>query len=263
MAIRILESNNERITFKEGAMLNKFAFVNQNGFLTTSPITIDSGTPNVLRISAGYLAIQGYRIQLTEDELITFTGTPANKTEYWIIGSLEVFEDDEIEFNFLKVLPNYSFRLDDLTVSAGVYQVVVAKVFWDGTTLTDLSVPFRNLSYYNDLTKYLPLSGGQMTGPIFYDNHQGDTLTIVEDQSEEGYPYIKITNSDGYKAVYKAGAINITNGYIELDVDIEESRIEFSLGDRRVGISPDGIHIGSSYLDEEKLQKLLALIEEV
>lgn len=134
---------------------------------------------------------------------------------------------------------------------------------------------------------------------IKYDNHNGDTLKIWEKRPTEddetygcfidmtadyentaryGASEIIFIDSDYYKTKLSAGRLEIGNQVISAELDIEESRFNFTLQGvgsthmsyngfivrndtgQTVEITSNCIKIGNTELTEEKLQQLLALL---
>lgn len=146
------------------------------------------------------------------------------------------------------------------TISGDTVNLTSLKI-GDIILVTELAVPDRYVGLINneavtikffkmetskvDLSNYLPLSGGTMTGDLkMKDKHiifnkEEDNMKIGYDENDAKM-FIDMQNSDYYKAQYHASGFRVGNNAIEANLDVEESKFEFSLGNNISKITPDG-----------------------
>lgn len=93
---------------------------------------------------------------------------------------------------------------------------------------------------------YMQLNGEKpMTGDLKMEdkhiifNKEEDNMKIGYDENDAKMS-IDMQNSDYYKAQYHASGFRVGNNAIEANLDVEESKFEFSLGNNISKITPDG-----------------------
>lgn len=144
MAFKILESNGQDITFRDGARLNNYIFSGKNGTIGSLNISLDSAT-NSLRIGKGILVIQGFRIIIDEEQEITFSGNSSKVNfTFELLGTLEVNSQDEVKFSIIKQVKGFPLTKDDI-FSNGIYQIVLAEVNTTGDTINSFTKMLEEL----------------------------------------------------------------------------------------------------------------------
>lgn len=149
MQYKILESLGVEIENTDDAAFNNFLVSGESGIvkgvLDECKLVDLFGT---IAITTGELLIQGFRIKITEAYKYTPVGTAAERTNYHIIGRLELHAGGEVSFNIITRTIS-ELQQDDLhKLSSGIHEVELARFVHYGDSISSLtsSIGFLSLS---------------------------------------------------------------------------------------------------------------------